>query len=125
MAYIDPQTVWAPRDRIRSVDVLYNSGPAGWSAALLNYDGEECVGLRWNGEEGAGIGNPQSRARPTWFILPPELAAVVRERAEELSNMQEGGLLTAYREMANDRQRETEAEEWSEALIGDGTRQEG
>jgi hypothetical protein len=125
MAYIDPQTVWAPRAHIRSVDVLCNTGPAGWSAALLNYDGEECVGLRWNGKEGAGIGNPQSRARPTWFIVPPELAAVVREHAEELGNMQEGGLFAAYREMADDREREAEAQEWVEALIGDGTHPEG
>jgi hypothetical protein len=125
MAYIDPQTVWAPRDHIRSVDVLYNGGPGAWSAALLNYDGEERVGVRWNGEEGAGIGNPQSRARPTWFIAPPELAALVRERAEELSNMQEGGLLAGYREMADDRERDAEAQEWIEALIGDGTHQEG
>jgi len=121
MAYIDPQTVVTPRDRIRSVDVLYNSGPGpgGWSVAILEFDGEERVGLRWNGEEGPGIGNPQSRGRPTWFVVPTELGAVVREEAERLCNSQEGGLLAGYREMANDREREAEAQEWSEGLIGD------
>jgi hypothetical protein len=39
--------------------------------------------------------------------------------------MQEDSLYAGYREMANDRERETKAEEWSEALIGDGTHQEG
>jgi hypothetical protein len=43
----------------------------------------------------------------------------------EVSNIQEGGLLAGYREMANDREREAEALEWVEALIGDGTHQEG
>jgi hypothetical protein len=48
----------------------------------------------------------------------------VREKAEQLSNSQEGGLLAGYREMAADRQREAEAQEWSEGLINDSSHQE-
>jgi hypothetical protein len=115
-----------PKNRIRSVDVIYNGGPGSWSAALLEFDGEERVGVRWNGDERhRGLGNPQSRAKPTWFVVPQELDHLVREEAEHLSSLQEGGLLAGYREMANDRERELEADEWSEGLIGDATGQEG
>lgn len=123
MAYVDPQTVVSPKSLIATVDVLYNSGPGrgwSWSVARLEYDGRERIGIRWNGsEEEAGIGNPQSRGRPTWFVVPDELAALVREMAEQLSNAQEGGLLAGYREMAADQQREAEAQEWTEGLIHD------
>jgi hypothetical protein len=121
MAYVDPQTVVSPRSRVKSVDVLYNSGPGGWSVARLEYDNiPDRIGVRWNGsEEEGGIGNPQSRGMPTWFVVPDELSLTVREEAEELSNSQEGGLLAGYREMANDQEHEAEALEWSEGLIGD------
>jgi len=129
MSYIDPGTVLTPRDRVRSVHVLYNSGPRNgwsWSVALLDFDGEEHIGIRWNGsEDEPGIGNPQSRGRPTWFVIPDELSDLVREQAEQLSNAQEGGLLAGYREMANDQEHEAEALEWCEGLIGDATSQEG
>jgi len=125
MAYIEPQSVLSPRNTIRSVDVLYNSGAGGWSAARLTYwDGEEKIGLRWNGDEGAGVGHPQSRAYPTWFVVPEELEGLVRDRAEELSNLREGGLLQGYRDMASDREREHEAQEWCEGLISDAANQE-
>jgi hypothetical protein len=127
MAYVDPTTVVSPRNRLRSVDVLYNSGPgpASWSAALLDFDGNECVGIRWNGsDDEPGVGNPQSRAKPTWFVVPEELAAVVREQVEQLANSQEGGLLAGYRDMANDKEREAEALDWSEGLIGDAIPEE-
>jgi hypothetical protein len=126
MAYVNPETVVSPRNRIRSVDILYNDGPGSWSVALLDYDGQERLGIRWNGEDGeSGIGNPQSRAKPTWFVVPEELAGTIRERVEELANSQEGGLLAGYREMANDREREAEAQEWGEGLIADAANQEG
>ncbi len=126
MSYVNPESVLSPRNRVRSVDVLYNAGPGRWSVALLDFDGGECVGIRWNGsEDESGIGNPQSRARPTWFVVPEELAAVVREQVEQLADSQEGGLLAGYREMASDQEHEAEALEWCEGLIGDAIPQEG
>lgn len=127
MAYVDPITVLSPRTRLRSVDLLFNSNPGkgGWSVALLDFDGEERVGIRWNGsDEEPGVGNPQSRAKPTWFVVPEQLADAVRQRAEQLAESQEGGLLAGYREMANDQEHEAEALEWSEGLIGDAISQE-
>jgi hypothetical protein len=94
--------------------------------ALLDFNNTECVGIRWNGnDDERGIGNPQSRARPTWFVLPGELAAVVRAQVEELANSQAGGLLEGYRQMADDQEHEAEALEWCEGLIGDAIPQEG
>ena len=124
MAYVEPATVIAPRTSIRSVDVLYNAGPGGWSVARLEWEGEERLGIRWNGAEGPGVGNPQSRAVPTWFVLPDELTAVVLQAVEELSLGQQGGLLDGYREMARDKEREAEARAWSEGLMSDATDQE-
>ncbi len=118
--YIEPKTVVAPRNRIRSApDVLYNGGPGGWSVALLDFDGQERVGIRWNGDVEQPIGNPQSRGKPTWFIVPDELADVVRETVGRLENSRHAELLAAYREMANDQEREAQAQEWCEGLIGD------
>jgi hypothetical protein len=127
MSYINPQTVLSPRSRVGSVDILYDDGPGSWSVARLEYDDvPDRIGIRWNGsDQESGIGNPQSRGRPTWFVVPDELSALVREVAERLSNSQEGGLLAGYREMAADRHREAEALEWSEGLINDASYQEG
>lgn len=124
MAYVNPETVVAPRSRITEVEILYSSGPGGWSLARLEFDGEECLGMRWNGDEHErGIGNPQSRGRPTWFVVPNELAGVIRDEIEKFGDSKHGELLSAYREMASDREREREAEEWCEGLIGDANQE--
>ena len=120
MAYVEPATVWAPKASIRSVEVLYNQGQGRWSVARVVWDGVERVGIRWNGaEDGPGIGNPQSRGNATWFILPEELEGVVLEKTDELRHGGPGGLLAGYTEMAQDQDRERDAEEWSEGLIRD------
>ena len=119
MAYVEPQTVFAPRTSVRAVDVICNTGPDGWSVARINWEGSEAIGIRWNGGDGPGIGNPQSRGNATWFIVPKPLQAAILEVAEELALREPGGLLEKYREMADDQAREAEAEGWSEGLIGD------
>ena len=124
MAYVEPATVWAPKASVRFLEILYNTGPGGWSVARVNWEGVERIGIRWNGaDDGPGIGNPQSRGNATWFILPEELEAVVRDKIDELSASGPGGLLEGYAEMARDEAREREAEEWSEGLIGDASAQ--
>src|ERR1700693_3007698 len=124
MAYVEPATVWAPKASIRSVEVLYNRGSGEWSAARVIWDGKERIGIRWNGsKDGPGIGNPQSRGNATWFLLPEELEKVILEKVEELSMSGPNGLLERYREMAGDSEREAEAEDWSEGLIGDASTQ--
>ncbi len=123
MAYVEPARVWAPKASIRSVEVLYNSGPGGWSVARVNWEDEERIGIRWNGGDGPGIGNPQSRGNATWFILPDELRDVILNRIDDLAMTGPGGLLEGYSAMARDAEREREADEWSEGLIGDASAQ--
>jgi hypothetical protein len=122
VAYVEPATVWAPKASIRSVEVLYNRGQGQWSVARVIWEGEERIGVRWNGgDDNPGIGNPQSRGNATWFILPEELESAVLDQIEQLSDGAPGGLIEKYAEMANDQSREREAEEWSEGLISDAS----
>lgn len=122
MPYVNPRKVVAPRRHLSDLEVLYDGGPGGYALARLRWDGEGVVGIRWNGSENEpGMGQPQSSANPTWFILPPELGACAVEFAEQ--NDRE--LQDDYRAMAADREREAEAWDWTEGLITDGTGQEG
>jgi hypothetical protein len=118
MPYVDPATVMSPRKLIRNVDVLYGDETTGWSAAWLDWDGDRVLGIRRNGGDNSGMGVPQSRGKPTWFVVPQELQQALLDRIEQLT------LLEGYREMANDAEHEAEALEWSEALISDATHQE-
>jgi hypothetical protein len=124
MAYVEPTTVLAPKESVRSVDVLYSTGDGGWSVARVEWEGEWRTGIRWNGAEGGrGLGHPQARGHATWFILPEELDEVVLGKIEEMSFSGPGGLVEGYRQMAQDQDREREAQEWSEGLIGDASSQ--
>ena len=119
--YIDPQTVISPKNKVRDVEVLYDRGPVdySWSIARLIYGPEERIGIRWNGDNESKKGVPLANAHPVWFILPKELAGAVKAKVEELNDNREAALLESYRLMAADHERETEAEEWVEGLIGD------
>lgn len=76
MAYQNPRRVDAPRRRWRLIDILYNSGDGGAALAIGEWDGSPVLAARWNGSDADdGIGNPQSRGIPTWFVLPDWLAA--------------------------------------------------
>ena len=122
MAYIEPATVLAPKNSVRSLEIVYSTANGGWSVARVGWEGTARVGIRWNGtQDGPGIGNPQSRGNATWFLLPEELEKAILDRVDELSMGGPGGLLERYREMACDSQHESEAEEWSEGLIGDAS----
>jgi hypothetical protein len=120
--YHDPKTVLSPKERVKSVEVIFDKGPQdkSWSVARLNWDNNSAVvGIRWNGDRESTKGLPQARGNPTWFVVPDELRGAVLKAAEELSRTKQHDLAEGYRLMAADRERETEAEEWTEALIGD------
>lgn len=71
MAYQNPRLVDAPRRRWELIDILYNGGPDDAALAIGRWDGGAVLASRWNGTDGdTGIGNPQSRGIPTWYILP-------------------------------------------------------
>jgi hypothetical protein len=122
MAYVEPATVLAPRVRVSSVQVLHihrTGEDESWAVARVTFDDEPRIGIRWNGEQNEpGIGNPQSRGQATWFIIPRELESAVLDKTEELSHAE---LLQKYTEMAEDKDREREAAEWTEGLIDDAS----
>jgi hypothetical protein len=103
------------------VEVIYDKGPVdgSWSVAQIEWDGSPAVGIRWNGDSGNSKGTPQSRGNPAWFIVPDELEEAVLEAAKKKERGMQAALAEGYRQMAADRTREAEAEEWVEALIGD------
>ncbi len=119
--YHDPKTVLSPKDRVKSVEVIFYKSPVyhSWSVAQIEWDGSPVVGIRWNGDSSSHKGLPQARGNPAWFIVPEELAGAVLNAAQEWSQKKQKDLAEGYRQMAADRERETEAEEWTEALIGD------
>jgi hypothetical protein len=124
MGYTNPATVRSPKERVKDVVVIFDKGPreGSWSIARLKFDGADAVGIRWNGEVAKpGVGMPSSRSNPTWFIVPSEIADAVVETAKSLSKDEHKTLLEGYRAMVADTERETEAMEWSEALLGDSS----
>ncbi len=119
--YHDPKTVLSPKDRVASIEVIFDKGPVdfSWSVARLKWDESDAVGIRWNGDERSSVGLPQARGNPTWFIVPCELESAVLAAAREANRAKLDSLTEGYRLMAADRAREIEAEEWTEALVGD------
>ena len=83
--YRDPSTVTNPKKFIRKIDVLYDGKEEGFSLAMINWEGVDHVGIRWNvaikehndieKQTGKVIcdGSPSLKGTPSWFILPREL----------------------------------------------------
>jgi len=119
--YHDPKTVLSPKQRVKSVEVIFDAGPVdgSWSVARLMWDDANVIGIRWNGDSISTKGLPQARGNPTWFVVPEGLRGAVLNAAQELSAAKQNDLAEGYRLMAADREREVEADEWTEALIGD------
>jgi len=88
-------------------------------------DGEEreVVAARWNGDDERPLGNPVSRGHATWFVVDDYVAPHVEKAARAAAEKSPNSLAARYREMAKDADREREAEEWSEGLIGDASAQ--
>ncbi len=82
MAYMDPQGVRTPKNRLSGdIEVLADTGEWGWSICRFIWDGKTRMGIRWNGSFNSeeNMGNPQSRGKPTWFILPEDVEKVVQK----------------------------------------------
>lgn len=81
MCYVKPDLVVSPKSLVSNLKVIYDGEVNSWALAEMEWGGAEAVMLRWNGgsedQRFPGIGNPQSRGLPTWFILPEEIAEVV------------------------------------------------
>ena len=79
MPYTHPDMVISPHGRLKNLKVIYDGGEEGWSLAEMKWDGKDALGIRWNGGPQTGVGNPQSRGIPTWFILPDAVATLIQE----------------------------------------------
>src|SRR5437870_13461839 len=108
MTYIEPQTVCAPRASVRAVEIIYNEGSGKWSVARVNWEDEDRIGIRWNGGDGPGVGNPQSRGKGNWVNRPQASAAVDLEEVQGLRHLGPSGLVGKVTEMSNHRGRERE-----------------
>lgn len=82
MPYVRPEEVTAPADHWQHRNppmIIYNGSSDGFSVAEGAWDGEPCLGIRWNGGDGPGSGFPTAGpGHPAWFIVPRELEAVIR-----------------------------------------------
>jgi hypothetical protein len=83
--YRNPEEVRHPRKFVRQVTVLFDGGAEGFSLAIIDWEGLDHVGIRWNvmfserddtvKASGAVVcdGSPAAQSgRPSWFILPRE-----------------------------------------------------
>jgi hypothetical protein len=87
MAYVDPNTVLSPKNVWDLGKVVLNTGEGGWSAAEGKWDSRPVMALRWNGSANdTGVGSPQSRGYPTWFIIPDELESGFRKMLDEFDS---------------------------------------
>ena len=80
--YIPPKDATSPQDHWNLSCVVYDGGPGNIAVAFGQWDENEVVALRWNGnsQPHKEVGNPQSSGFPTWFILPHEFGvAVIKE----------------------------------------------
>lgn len=124
MSYVHPEEVLSPKNRVgRILEVIHDPGENGMSVARIIWDGEPVLAIRWNGNSTQPLGNPMSRRHPTWFVVDEYAAEEVERAARAQAESLPHSLTSQYREMANDSDREREAEEWSEGLIGDASTQ--
>lgn len=123
--YTHPDNVLSPKGLNHGVlEVIHDPGEDGMSVARVLWgegkDEEERIAVRWNGNSEKPLGNPVSHGNPTWFLLDDYAAGSVEQAARLAAERSPNSLLAKYREMASDSERERDAEEWSEGLIGDG-----
>ncbi len=124
MAYVRPDEVLSPKTMVGGVlEVIHDPGERRMSVARILWNEEEVIATRWNGSDEQPLGNPVSRGHATWFVVDGYAAAKVEEAARIAAEQSPNSLVAKYREMANDSEREREAEEWSEGLIGDASPQ--
>jgi hypothetical protein len=124
MTYVKPGEVLSPRKHVGGVvEVIHDPGDGRMSVARIIWDDGEVIATRWNGDSERPLGNPVSRGQPTWFVVADYAAASVEQAARAAAQDSPHGLGAGYREMAEDLEREREAGDWIEGLIGDGTHQ--
>jgi hypothetical protein len=125
MPYVRPEDVVSPRSHVGGViEVIHDCGENDRAVARILWDSKEYIAARWNGNNDQPLGSPVARGHATWFLVGEVgdyLADKVEEAARLKAESSPNSLVGRYREMAQDRDREHEAEEWTEGLIGDAS----
>ena len=122
MAYVHPEEALSPKNSMGGIlEVIHAGGENEMSVARILWKDKEVVAARWNGDDQRPLGNPVSRGHATWFVIEDYAAAAIEAAARAAAEQSPNSLVAQYREMASDSQREAEAEEWSEGLIGDAS----
>lgn len=102
MIYHDPHTVLSPRDFVSNVRVLHDGGVGSFSVALIEFEGVDCLAMRWNvarreeddpvkiSGQKICVGMPSSRGYPVWFVLPfkndiDKFIETLKENAEKIT----------------------------------------
>jgi hypothetical protein len=101
MPFVPPDQVTSPKDRLTSIDeVVYSAGAGEWAVAILTYDGERAVGIRWNGTDAYPLGYPSVRNYPVWFIMPDFFVPTVEYMAREVAAGRVVGLPLSTEDLA-------------------------
>lgn len=90
--YRKPETVTSPKERLEYLELIFDGGADSFSLAKIRWDGDECVGIRWNGNDNS-IGEPNSFGNPTWFVIPEQIAPLIHahfEATELFNKIKEG-----------------------------------
>jgi hypothetical protein len=102
-----------------SVSLIYRNGEReGWSLLSVVEAGVESVAITW--KKAARLRRDRHYEPGDYFILPTELAGPALEIAKKLEAQRRTATEEGYAAQAADVEQEREAQEWSEALIGDG-----
>ena len=124
MSYVRPEEVLSPKNSVGGIlEVIHDPKENRMSVARILWEEEERIAIRWNGSDEQPLGNPVSRGHATWFVVDGYAAASIEQAAREAAERSPNSLVAKYREMANDSEREREAEAWTEGLIGDASAQ--
>lgn len=84
--YITPENVVSPKSCVSDITILRPGTAGDWSLAKLKWCGRERYAMRWNGDStNNGIGNPQSRGVPTWFVLPDQVGSLIESSLNMLN----------------------------------------
>lgn len=122
MSYVRPNEVLSPRKRVGGiVEVIHDPGEKSMVTARILWDGVEVIAIRWNGNTDRPLGAPVSRGHATWTVVDRYAAESVEGAARAAAQGSPNSLAARYREMAEDTERERQATEWCDGLIGDAT----
>src|ERR1017187_7280926 len=101
MPFIPPEQATSPKARLSSIDeIVHSAGGGEWAVAILTYDNERNVGLRWNGTDADPLGYPSVRNYPVWFIVPDFFAPTVEYMAREMAAGRVVGLPLSTEDLA-------------------------